>query len=262
MQLAKHIENSNILYLSQNYENQSADAMSISENAHFRWLAFGDVVQSVMLKRQPWQLTLPHQVAMLLPLLFFKPKNIIELGLGGGNLARYLSHLSAEISFTSIECHQGVIDSFEQYFNPENESISIIHNRAELWLAEQQLSSDITESLDWLLCDVYQQQLTDFKETIKLLELFMDKLTADTCLSINLPDSSDQEVNLCLTVLQQLQTHHRIIYFDVPNYLNIVIHVVPEHWRIDYPAKKNKYSYLSKRLYARGLTFWQAFKEI
>ena len=90
----------------------------------------------------------------------------------------------------------------------------------------------------------------------------MNTLAADTCLSINLPDSSDQEVNLCLTVLQQLQTQHRIVYFHVPNYLNVVIHVLPEHWPIDYPSRKNKYSYLTKRLYVRGLKFWQHKKEI
>lgn len=90
----------------------------------------------------------------------------------------------------------------------------------------------------------------------------MATLNPNACLSINLPDSSDQEVNLCLTVLQQLQTNHRIIYFHIPNYLNIVIHVVPDHWRVENILKKNKYSYLPKRTYAHWRKFWQYFKEI
>ena len=72
MQLAKHIDNSKLLYLSQSYGNKSADAISINENNYFRWIAFGDVIQSVMHKRKPWLLTLPHQTMMLLPLLFFQ----------------------------------------------------------------------------------------------------------------------------------------------------------------------------------------------
>ena len=262
MQLAKHIDNSKLLYLSQSYGNKSADAISINENNYFRWIAFGDVIQSVMHKRKPWLLTLPHQTMMLLPLLFFKPQNIIELGLGGGNLARFLSHLSDEINFTSIECDSLVIKCFKQYFNPENSSITVIHNRAEAWLVDKKLSGQATESLDWLICDVYQQQLIDFKETLTLLEIFMSAISNNTCLSINLPDANDQEVNLCLTVLKQLQSNHRIVYFHVPNYLNIVIHVIPDHWPIDFPNRNNKHSYLDKRIYNRALTFLRHLKEI
>tara|TARA_B110000238_G_scaffold197940_1_gene241552 strand:- start:127 stop:915 length:789 start_codon:yes stop_codon:yes gene_type:complete len=262
MQLAKHIDNSRLLYSSQSYDNKSADAISISENNCFRWIAFGEVVQSVMHKRKPWLLTLPHQTMMLLPLLFFKPQNIIELGLGGGNLARFLSQLSDEINFTSVECDSLVIECFKQYFNPQNALITIIDNRAEAWLVDKALSGDTTESLDWLICDIYQQQLIDFKETINLLDIFMSTISDNTCLSLNLPDANDQEVNLCLTVLQQLQSNHRIVYFQVPNYLNIVIHVIPVHWPINFPNRNNKHAYLSKRIYKRALTFWQHFKEI
>jgi spermidine synthase len=261
MQLAKHIDNSKLLYLNQSYGNKSADAISINENHCFRWIAFGDVIQSVMHKRKPWLPTLPHQTIMLLPLIFFKPQNIIELGLGGGNLARFLSHLSDKISFTSVECNSVVIDCFEQYFNPQNAPISIIHNRAETWLMDKKLSKQHTKSLDWLICDVYQQQLIDFKETINLLEVFMSSISSNTCLSINLPDANDQEVNLCLTILHQLQSNHRILYFHVPNYLNIVIHIIPEHWPVDFPNRSNKHSYLNKRIYKRALTFWSYFKK-
>ena len=262
MQLAKHIDNSELLYSSQSYDNKAADAISISENNCFRWIAFGEVIQSVMHKRKPWLPTLPHQTMLLLPLLFFKPQKIVELGLGGGNLARFLSHLSDDISFTSVECDEVVIRCFNQYFNPENASISIIHSRAEIWLADKALSGDTTESLDWLICDIYQQQLIDFKETINLLAIFMSAISDNTCLSLNLPDANDQDVSLCLTVLQQLQSNHHIVYFHVPNYLNVVIHVIPRHWPINFPKINNKHSYLNKRIYKRALRFWQHSKEI
>ena len=103
MQLLKHIAQGKLVYLSQGKE-----ALSVSENEHYRWLAFHHnnnepVIQSVMHKRKPWQLTLPHQTALLLPLLFFKPNNVVELGLGGGNLDRFLAHLSTNITIKSIE---------------------------------------------------------------------------------------------------------------------------------------------------------------
>jgi len=251
MQLAKHVKQGNLTYLS-----QQGDALSISENEYYRWLAFGDVIQSVMHKRKPWKLTLPHQTVMLLPLLFFRPINIIECGLGGGNFARFLTHLHPEITFTSIECNKKVIDCFNEYFNPEQAHINVIESRAEHWLEQTNI-----ENPDWLICDVYQQQLLEFKETIALLSTFVNAVDSTSCLSINLPDASDQEVNLCLTVLQQLQTNHRIVYFHVPSYLNIVIHLIPEHWRIDNVPQKNKFAYLSKNVYQHWRGFWRHFKE-
>jgi len=114
MQLAKHIAQGNLLYLS-----QSNQRLSVSENAYYRWLAFASpegeqVIQSVMLKRKPWRLTLPHQTALMLPLLFFKPNRIVELGLGGGNIQRFISHLSSAITIDSVEHYSEVIDCFNQ----------------------------------------------------------------------------------------------------------------------------------------------------
>jgi spermidine synthase len=252
MQLAKHVKQGQLIY----FTKQDGE-LSVSENEYYRWLAFGDVIQSVMHKRNVWQLTLPHQTAMLLPLLFSCPKSIIECGLGGGNFARFLTHLQQDIKFTSIECNKSVIDCFEKYFNPDDTKITIIKDRAEHWL-----ENHLEQAPDWLICDVYQQQLVDFKDTIALLSTFVNAIDSTSCLSINLPDASDQEVNLCLTVLQQLQSNHRIVYFHVPNYLNIVIHLVPEHWRIENVPKKNKYSYLAKPIYQKWRGFWQHFKEI
>ena len=48
MKLAQHVSQGRLVYLS-----NSADQISISENNHFRWLAFDDVIQSVMHLRRP-----------------------------------------------------------------------------------------------------------------------------------------------------------------------------------------------------------------
>jgi spermidine synthase len=246
MQLAKHLAQGRLVYLS-----QQQDAITISENDSYRWMAFSDVVQSVMHKRNPWQLTLPHQVALLLPLLFFKPIRIIELGLGGGNLTRFLQHLSIEIVLTTIEHSQCVIDSFEQHFNPKKEDIDIIFADGITWLAQQNASD-----IDWIICDVYQSQELGFDCIVKQLETLTSKLDPQACLSINLPDISDHDINLCLTILQQLQSNHHITYFNIPNYLNIIIHLTPKHWQLHRLIKRNKQSYLPHVTLYRWRKFW------
>jgi len=252
MQLRKHIQQGKLLYL-----NQSEGNISVSENDHYRWLAFDDVIQSVMLKRKPAKLTLPHQNFIMLPLLFFRPNNVCELGLGGGNLGRFMTQLSHDISFVSIEYNQQVIHCFKEFFNPDEANFTIYHQDAELWL-QQELDCQ----LDWLICDIYQQKTQDFKDTLAQLSLLVEPLTSDSCLTLNLPDSSDQEVNLCLTVLQQLQTSHRIIYFHVPNYLNIIIHLIPKQWQTDKMLLRNKQSYLAKHIFLRWRRFWQKNNEV
>ena len=252
MQLSKHIQQGKLLYLNQNEGN-----ISISENEHYRWMAFDDVIQSVMLKRKPESLTLPHQIFIMLPLLFFRPHNVYELGLGGGNLGRYVSSLNSKIAFTSIEHSEQVIRCFNEFFNPKDARFEILHQDANLWLKQT-----LDTVPDWLICDIYQQQTQDFKQTLAQLSLLAEQLTSETCLTLNLPDSSDQEVNLCLTVLQQLQTSHKIVYFHVPNYLNIIIHLIPIQWQIEKILQRNKQSYLAKHTFLRWRKFWQVRSEV
>jgi len=257
MQLSKHIAQGKLLYLSQGDES-----LSVCENKHFRWLAFSNdkgeqVIQSVMHKRKPWLLTLPHQTALLLPLLFFKPRSIVELGLGGGNLDRFLSHTCINASITSIEYSSRVIENFTRFFNPDKAKIDIILSDSYDWLTQKNKTP-----IDWLICDVYQYQTQDFDKTIKQIECLLDNIDSNGCLSINLPDATDNEINLCLTVLQQLSSEHNIIYFHIPNYLNIVIHLIPKHWQTFKLLKRNKNCYLPRRLFLPWCKFWQHGNEV
>jgi spermidine synthase len=251
MQLSKHIAQGKLLYLSHGEES-----LSVSENKYFRWLAFNNdkdeqIIQSVMHKRKPWQLTLPHQTALLLPLLFFKPQSVVELGLGGGNLDRFLAHMCTNLSIKSIEYSALVIENFIRYFNPQQSEIEIIHASSNDWLVQKGKTSP-----DWLICDVYQHKEQDVDKTITQLECLLDNINSNGCLSINLPDATDHEVNLYLTVLKQLSSEHNIIYFHIPNYLNIVIHLIPKHWQTFKLLKRNKNGYLPRKLFLQWRKFW------
>jgi spermidine synthase len=252
MKLAKHISQGKLLYFT-----HGQDAISICENEHFRWITFEGVVQSIMHRRKPSLLTLPHHLIIQLPLLFFRPDTVVELGLGGGNLARYVAQLDATISFISVEYNTEVIDAFEQYFNPDNIDITIINDRSENWLIHPQPAQ-----VDWLVCDIYQHDsiYQSVHQTAAQIGKLVAALSADSCLSINLPDATTTEVNLCLKVLQDLLAltkAHRVVYFHVPNYLNIVIHVIPLAWNIKTRLKNKHYSYLSQRRFSRYRKQWQ-----
>lgn len=256
MQLAKHVAQGKLTYL-----NQAKETISVSENEHYRWLAFTgnneeQVIQSVMLKRQPWKLTLPHQIALMLPLLFFRPTSAVELGLGGGNIQRFLHNISPKIITHSIEHSKVVIDCFYQYFNPQNIQTQVIYNDSKQWLQNNNVK------LDWYICDIYQQEIQSYDNTISQLEYITAKIQPNTCLSINLPDATDSEVNLLLTILKQISIHHEITYFHIPNYLNIIIHLIPKQWQSYKRIKRNKYSYLSEPTFSKWKKFWVHGKSI
>ncbi len=247
MRLAKHLAQGKLVYLS-----KMDDAISIFENEHYRWLASGGVVQSIMNKRKPWLLTQPHQTALLLPLLFFRPTKVVELGLGGGNLVRFISKLTTEISVTSIECNPYVIDCFSQYFNPEKAPINTIESEGVKWLEKKN-----NNCYRWLIYDICKYTLLPFQQTIVQLERISRNMKSHTCLSLNLPDASDVQINLTLTVLQQLNPNHHLLYFPIPHYRNTVIHLYPSYWCINDVVSQYKTSYLPKRLYSRWRNFWR-----
>ncbi len=256
MQLTKHVAQGKLTYL-----NQDNETISVSENKHYRWLAFacidGDqVIQSVMLKRKPWKLTLPHQTALMLPLLFFKPNNMVELGLGGGNIQRFINNVSKKITIHSIEHNSIVIDCFNQYFNPQDNPVHVIFNDSKQWL------QDNSVNYDWYVCDVYQQEIQSYNNAVNQLEYITANIKPNTCLSVNLPDANDNEVNLLLTILKQISTDHEITYFHVPNYLNIVIHLIPKEWQTYKRIKRNNHSYLPKNTFSRWKGFWQHGKKV
>ena len=249
MKLSQHISQGRLVYLS-----NDIDQISINENAYYRWLMFDDVIQSIMHLRSPEKLTLPHQYAALMPLLFFKPKQIVELGLGGGNLSRFLSALHVDVNVTSVELSATVIHCFKEYFNPLQDNIVIKNESALAWLESHDKSEK--KLVDWFICDVYQHHADSFQNRVKLLSALIDNLQYDACLTLNLPDLADVEVDLCLTILRQLQDTHQIIYFHIPRYLNVVIHLLPKHWSL-MKVHAHTHKKAKKRAKATYLPEWQ-----
>jgi len=240
MKLAAHLQQSTLLYLKNGNEN-----LSVTENEHYRWLLFDDVIQSIMLKRMPNRLTLPHQHFLALPLLFISPTNIIELGLGGGNLIRFLQEKLPQACIESVEYNQQVIECFEEYFNPQSIPHKIINSSFEFWLTKQKKIS-----ADWLLYDIYQTGV-EADVFLKQITKVMKKMSKTTWLSINLPDLDEHQLNVALLHLSSIKKNRVMRYFHVPRYKNIVIHLSPEQIGLE-----TDNSILPHYLISRWSTLW------
>jgi len=246
MKLIKHIQQGQLTYLS-----QSDELISVSENNHYRWLAFDDVVQSMMLKRQPWQLTFPHQISLLSPLLFFRPKHVVEFGLGGGNLARFLLHYLPDLTLDTIEYSQEVIDCFTNYFNPQSAKVNLHHYTALDWLHYNKRIKP-----DWFICDIYQSSQSIY-DSITLTKNILSKVGKHAVLSINLPSPTNDEINYFLTELKILAPSKQLIYFHIPNYLNVIIHLLPLEMVPKAQNTLNDISVLPLRTAKRWRSYWR-----
>lgn len=74
-------------------------------------------VQSALSLNHPQQLNLPYMKAMMAGLLFQPPpKSVLMLGLGGGDLVRYLNHYLPETRINAVELDAAMVDVSREYF--------------------------------------------------------------------------------------------------------------------------------------------------
>jgi len=117
-----------------------------------RYLSFGEgEEQTCVLKAEPFLLQHDYTRAMLLPLLFSRPRDALLIGLGGGALASCLFHHLPELQLRAVEMRQAVIKAAHRYFQlPRDPRLRIIHQNAEEFLE----TPDIAKT-DMLFSDIY-----------------------------------------------------------------------------------------------------------
>jgi len=243
MQLNQITQQRQLLYFS-----RDADAMAIYENQHYRWLAFNQVIQTLMLKRDAWRLTLPHQRYMMLPLLYFKPQTLLEFGLGGGSFQRFIHHLTPAINLCSVEYNDSVIQCFERFFWGNVETAGVLSADA-----RQYLQHHSVKCFDWLIYDIYQQaddETNSFQTLLQDWTLLLTKSSANAWLTMNIPNATKPELQQLLVAFEQINQQKQLSYFYVPRYRNVIIHVHP-------PITERVKSYLPIYQQRRWQKLWQ-----
>ncbi|WP_076416685.1 spermidine synthase [Shewanella sp. UCD-KL12] len=124
----------------------------VLDDKHMRVLSFGDNdEQSKLLKAEPHIPQHTYIQAMLLVLLFIKPKRVIILGLGGGGLIHALRNFDTGIKVTAVELREQVISLAKRYFQlPIGKKLSLVHQDANQFL----LQGDHKKA-DIIFADIY-----------------------------------------------------------------------------------------------------------
>lgn len=177
-------------------------------------------VQSVLSLNHPEQLNLPYMHAMIVGLLFqlSKPQNILMLGLGGGDLLRYLHHYLSESRVTAVEIDPAMVDVCREYFAlPKSKNIKIKIDDAMHFISKS------TQCYDMIMLDIYHgTSVPTVLHNQDFYQYCSDRLSENGMLILNLLTNDADIFKHILWVLRE-QFDRSTLCLSVPQHMNIVV---------------------------------------
>lgn len=157
--------------------------IQVYDDGNKRFLAFGDNdEQSCQLKSNPALLQHDYSQAMLLVLLFKRPRSMIMFGLGGGSLPAALHQALPELQLRVVELRRSVVKAAYRFFQfPRSERIEVFTEDA-----SEFLDRDGVKKTDLLFSDIYSDEGLDLQQTQPwFIERCHQLLTDDGWLVLN-----------------------------------------------------------------------------
>jgi spermidine synthase len=131
-----------------------APRVTISEEDGIRFLHFGtEWVQGAMRIARPFALELNYQQQMMAPLVFLpQPRQVVQLGLGAGALAKYCWRELPQTAVTAVEISDAVVATAQQWFKlPQDERLEVVVQDAREFISHPRRR----RTADWLQVDLY-----------------------------------------------------------------------------------------------------------
>lgn len=206
-------EESELLYSASDAE----EIIEVRQWQQYRWLHLGDrSVQAVMKTDAVEQVILPNIQALLAVLLFcLKPERLLNLGLGGASLERYMEANWPEVQLTSVESSKKVIELANDYFYLP-EKVNVKHDLADQFVQGQ------TQTYDIILADIFvaaNQASCLFDESFYANISKCIEKTGVLAMNI-LPESEEDVVNILLP----MKNYFGYLYLlEFPDFSNAII---------------------------------------
>ena len=206
-------DDSELLYSSPD----TGEILEVRQWQQYRWLHLGDKsVQALMMTNAVEQIALPNIQALLATLLFNpEPKRLLNLGLGGASLERFLNLNFPELELKSVESNKKIIELAKEYFYLP-EKIDVIHSAADEFVQEHKQRYDIILS-DIFVADSQANCLYDesFYKNIS------DCIEETGILAINILPQSEEDV---VNVLLPMKNYFGYLYLlEFPDFSNAII---------------------------------------
>lgn len=204
-------------------QQTAAGTIKVFENSLFRWLCLEDeqAIQSCMSKSKPAKLILPYQKFMMMWQLLSPdsvPMKACLLGLGGGDLIRYLQQHFPKMKLLAVEKEPQMAKLATEYFQikPDQKHLTLEMADAEEFIKK-------TAKHDLLFIDIVANNvLPNFLSEISFWRDCHSLLNQNGIMVVNVIPSSENEF---LTLLQMLRETfgHLPLCMGVPDHKNIVL---------------------------------------
>lgn len=198
--------------------------------------------QSTLALARPETLVLPYMQGMMAGLLFAPPpEKALLLGLGGGDIVRYLHHYLPNAELTAIENDPAMVAIAHDYFAlPRDERVHIHIEDARQYLKQA------SKQLDWILIDLFSEaQLPELLNDAGVYADCHRLLNDDGLLVFNFVANDSEQFKKILWLLR-CQFQHNTLCLAVRQHLNILIFAFKQR-----PKELNKTRLLDK---AQALT--------
>lgn len=196
---------------------------TIFENKLFRWLCFDDerAIQSCMSLIKPEKLLLPYQSFMMMWQFLYKetlPVSVSLLGMGGGDLIRYLRSTFPLMKITAVDNEPQMARVASEYFliKPDQEKLTLQIEDAQEFIKK-------SFRHDLLLIDIVENnRLPNFLSDISFWQDCRSSLNVNGIMVVNIIPESQ---NHFLGILKMLRNVFGSLplCIEVPEHKNIVL---------------------------------------
>ncbi len=207
--------------------------VSVRENDRWRWLVFpeplsghdgGHPLQSLMSIANPDYLALPYMQAMVAALCFSTvpdPVKVLQFGLGGGAINRFMRHHFADSPLTSVDSEPAILSIYQQYFS-DGENTDNKYDRLVIQSADQYIEQT-GESFDLVLCDIYSDiGLPECYGEPHFFGNIKARLSEQGVVVINSPFRSIEKLQGMFDVLRSIFSY--MIIAELEGFQNIIIY--------------------------------------
>ncbi len=175
-------------------------------------------IQSAINLDHPERMPLPYMHAMMAALLFQPPPaSCLLLGVGGGDLIRYLHHHLPNCNITAVEQDARMVQISHQYFlRPLADNIAIHVNDATEFIKKYQNAND------WLLIDLYGNSLPPPLNTTTFYDNCHAALSNSGMLVMNLLTNNADEFKSIVWKIRR-RFKQQTLCLNIPQHGNIII---------------------------------------
>ncbi len=122
--------------------------LEVTEEGSFLCLYLDGIMQSKMNQLAPAATLSAHLVPVLCALQQYKPGSVLQLGLGGGDINRYICTTLPRTRLVTVEMNQAVIDAYQRFF-------CLNSNEEVLALPAQDFLQQNQQQFCFVLWDIY-----------------------------------------------------------------------------------------------------------